>query len=32
VIDAGYGLRAPLWVGACMALVGLLSLARPWKT
>ena len=31
VIDAGYGLRAPLWVGAGMALLGLLSLARPWK-
>jgi predicted MFS family arabinose efflux permease len=31
VIDAGYGLRAPLWVGAAMALLGLLSLARPWK-
>jgi predicted MFS family arabinose efflux permease len=30
VIDAGYGLRAPLWVGAAMALLGLLSLARPW--
>ena len=28
-IDAGYGLRAPLWVGAAMALVGLLSLVRP---
>ncbi len=28
-IDAGYGLRAPLWVGAGMALLGLLSLARP---
>ncbi|MEG5262835.1 MFS transporter [Pseudomonas sp. JDS28PS106] len=31
VIDAGYGLRAPLWVGAGMALLGLLSLARPWR-
>lgn len=30
VIDAGYGLRAPLWVGAGMALLGLLSLARTW--
>ncbi|HKS14337.1 MAG TPA: MFS transporter [Pseudomonas sp.] len=29
VIDAGYGLRAPLWVGAGMALLGLASLARP---
>jgi len=29
-IDAGYGLRAPLWVGAGMALLGLLSLARPF--
>ncbi|MBA1203258.1 MFS transporter [Pseudomonas capeferrum] len=29
VIDAGLGLRAPLWVGAGMALLGLLSLARP---
>jgi predicted MFS family arabinose efflux permease len=28
-IDAGYGLRAPLWVGAGLALLGLLSLARP---
>jgi predicted MFS family arabinose efflux permease len=28
-IEAGYGLRAPLWVGAAMALLGLLSLARP---
>ncbi|WP_268796948.1 MFS transporter [Pseudomonas huanghezhanensis] len=28
-IDAGYGLRSPLWVGAAMALLGLLSLARP---
>jgi len=28
-IDAGYGLQAPLWVGAGMALLGLLSLARP---
>ncbi|WP_449117438.1 MFS transporter [Pseudomonas viridiflava] len=26
VIDAGYGLRSPLWVGAAMALVGLISL------
>jgi hypothetical protein len=24
------GLRAPLWVGAAMALLGLLSLLRPW--
>lgn len=30
VIDAGLGLRAPLWVGAGMALLGLLSLLRPW--
>jgi predicted MFS family arabinose efflux permease len=30
VIDADYGLRAPLWVGAGMALLGLLSLTRPW--
>lgn len=29
VIDAGYGLRAPLWVGAGMALLGVLSLVRP---
>ena len=28
-IDAGFGLRAPLWVGAGMALLGLLSLVRP---
>jgi len=28
-IDAGLGLRSPLWVGAAMAAVGLLSLARP---
>jgi predicted MFS family arabinose efflux permease len=28
-IDAGLGLRSPLWVGAAMALAGLLSLARP---
>jgi predicted MFS family arabinose efflux permease len=28
-IDAGYGLQAPLWVGAGMALLGLLSLVRP---
>jgi len=28
-IDAGYGLRAPLWVGAAMALLGLLTLVRP---
>lgn len=28
-IDAGYGLRAPLWVGAGLALLGLLSLTRP---
>jgi predicted MFS family arabinose efflux permease len=26
-IDAGYGLRSPLWVGAALALAGLLSLA-----
>ncbi|WP_282349768.1 MFS transporter [Pseudomonas sp. PS01301] len=30
VIDAGLGLRAPLWLGAGMALLGLLSLLRPW--
>ena len=30
VLDAGMGLRAPLWVGAAMALLGLLSLLRPW--
>lgn len=30
VIDGGFGLRAPLWVGAGMALLGLLSLLRPW--
>ncbi|WP_313741107.1 MFS transporter [Pseudomonas sp.] len=29
-IDAGFGLRAPLWVGAAMAAVGLLSVVRPW--
>ncbi len=29
VIEAGYGLRAPLWVGAGMALVGLLSVMLP---
>lgn len=29
VIEAGYGLRAPLWVGAAMALVGVISLWRP---
>jgi predicted MFS family arabinose efflux permease len=28
-IDAGYGLRAPLWVGAGLAFLGLLSLIRP---
>ncbi|XXF09599.1 MFS transporter [Pseudomonas sp. D2-3] len=28
-IEAGYGLRAPLWVGAAIALVGLLSVSRP---
>jgi predicted MFS family arabinose efflux permease len=28
-IDAGLGLRSPLWVGAAMALAGLLSLVRP---
>lgn len=28
-IDAGYGLRAPLWVGAALALLGLLSVLRP---
>lgn len=31
-IDAGYGLRAPLWVGAAMALLGLISLARPFAS
>lgn len=30
VIEAGYGLRAPLWVGAGIALVGLISLWRPF--
>ncbi|MBA6420802.1 MFS transporter [Pseudomonas neustonica] len=29
VIELGYGLRAPLWVGAAIAVVGLLSLWRP---
>lgn len=29
-ISAGYGLRAPLWVGAGMALAGLLSLVPEW--
>ncbi|MGE8359613.1 MFS transporter [Pseudomonas sp.] len=29
VIDAGYGLRAPFWVGAAMAFLGLLSVIRP---
>lgn len=29
-IDAGFGLRAPLWVGAAMAAVGLLSVVRSW--
>ena len=28
-IDAGFGLRAPLWVGAALAGLGLISLARP---
>jgi predicted MFS family arabinose efflux permease len=28
-IEAGYGLRAPLWVGAAIALLGLLSVLRP---
>ena len=28
-IEAGYGLRAPLWVGAGIALLGLLSVIRP---
>jgi predicted MFS family arabinose efflux permease len=28
-IDEGYGLRAPLWVGAVMALLGLVSVVRP---
>lgn len=28
-IEAGYGLRAPLWVGAGMALLGLLSVMLP---
>ncbi|MBD1586282.1 MFS transporter [Pseudomonas typographi] len=32
VIDAGFGLRAPLWVGAGMALLGLLSLCPAWIT
>lgn len=30
VIDQGYGLRAPLWVGAGLAFLGLLSLWRPF--
>jgi len=25
-VDAGHGLRAPLWAGAALALLGLLSL------
>lgn len=29
VIEQGYGLRAPLWVGAAIAFVGLLSVWRP---
>lgn len=28
-IDSGYGLTAPLWVGAGLALLGVLTLARP---
>ncbi|MBX8592302.1 MFS transporter [Pseudomonas cichorii] len=28
-INAGYGLRGPLWVGAGMALLGLISVVRP---
>lgn len=28
-IDSGYGLTAPLWVGAGLALLGVLSLVRP---
>lgn len=30
VIDAGYGLRAPLWVGLALALVGLASVLPAW--
>ncbi len=30
-IDIGYGLRAPLWIGAVLAALGLLSLAPYWK-
>ncbi|SHM96621.1 MFS transporter [Phytopseudomonas punonensis] len=29
-IEAGFGLRAPLWVGAAIALLGLLSVIRPF--
>ncbi|RRV10297.1 MFS transporter [Pseudomonas sp. v388] len=32
VIEAGHGLRAPLWVGAAMAFIGLLSLVRFGKS
>lgn len=31
-IEAGYGLRAPLWVGAGLALLGLLSVLTPLAT
>ncbi|KAB0546411.1 MFS transporter [Pseudomonas argentinensis] len=31
-IEAGYGLRAPLWVGAGIALLGLLSVLPPLAT
>lgn len=30
-IDRGYGLRAPLWIGAALAALGLLSLMPHWK-
>lgn len=32
VIDAGHGLRSPLWVGAAMAALGLISLAPALLT
>jgi hypothetical protein len=30
-IDAGYGLVSPLWVGALLASLGLLSLLPFWQ-